>query len=359
MKLFFKKGGGPSTLTVRLWEFTGSALLGLLVFVIAAVYLSPLVYMLFTSVKGSAQLNDLQAPLYPAVNPQFNYQGKDYPVMVMPTADGEKEWAMITPRRGYADFIDPQNPGRGPIRWNGNWRALRKAYHFSITLEAFIPLLKSARIFTGLVNTLLLVLITEIGVLLSSIAVAYGFSRFRIPGGKWLFLLLVAAILIPGSATRLPTYFIFMKLGWLGSWYPLILPYFFGSATCIFLLRQNFKSIPRDLDEAAMLDGAGPLQILIKIILPQSIPVIATIALLHFFYIWNETTLASLYIGTQPDLQPFSFVVQNDMVSYGSALTSYAGVEAHALVLLVVPAVVLLLCQRFFMQDMIVTGLEK
>src|SRR6185369_15767766 len=93
--------------------------------------------------------------------------------------------------------------------------------------------------------------VTEIGVLLSSIAVAYGFSRFRIPGGKWLFLILIGMILIPDSITSLPTYYIFVRIfQWNGSWYPLIVPHFFSSAIFVFLLRQNFKSIPRDLDEA-------------------------------------------------------------------------------------------------------------
>src|SRR6185295_13451085 len=85
------------------------------------------------------------------------------------------------------------------------------------------------------------------------------------------------------------------------SWVPLIVPHFFGSAVFIFLLRQNFLSIPRDLDEAAMLDGAGPLQILTQVILPQSIPVVMTVAMLHFFYMWNEFRISSLYMGLNYD----------------------------------------------------------
>ena len=88
-------------------------------------------------------------------------------------------------------------------------------------------------------------------------------------------------------------------------------PALLWSAILIFLLRQNFKSIPRDLDEAAMLD-AGPLRILISVILPQSIPVVTTVALLHFFYIWNDTRLSSLYLAFRPDLQLISFAVQRN-----------------------------------------------
>jgi multiple sugar transport system permease protein len=206
-------------------------------------------------------------------------------------------------------------------------------------------------------NTVLLALFSEIGVLLSSIAVAYGFSRFRIPGGRFLFYLLIATIMTPTNVTLVPTYFLFSGrvLDWVGTWLPLIVPHFFGSAILIFLLRQNFKSIPRDLDEAAMLDGAGPLRILISVILPQSVPVIVTVALLHFFYVWNETRLASLYLGISPDLQPLSFAIQRTQGIFFTPETSMVG----AIVVMAVPVLVLFMAQRFFMQDMIVTQIEK
>ena len=200
-------------------------------------------------------------------------------------------------------------------------------------------------------------LISEIGLLFSSIAVAYGFSRFRIPGGKYLFLLLIATIMIPSNITLVPTYYLFSghMLNWIGTWLPLIVPHFFGSAILIFLLRQNFKSIPRDLDEAAMLDGAGPLRILISVILPQSIPVVTTVALLHFFYIWNETRLSALYLGIRPDLQLISFAVQRNQSYFFTPEALMVG----ALLVMIVPVIVLFLSQRFFMQDMIVTQIEK
>lgn len=346
-----------STLTVRLWEFSGSALLSLFLLIVLAAYLSPLVYMLVTSLKEPAQLNDSKAPLYPAVNPQFKYEGIDYPVMIVPTAEGNKEWAMVTRRRTYAEFIDPQDPSKGLIRWDGNWRALEKAYQYQVSFDIFPRLWKDAKILQAMINTFIIAAITEVGVLLSSIAVAYGFSRFRIPGGKWLFLVLIGTILIPESITLLPTYFMFVRVfEWNGSWYPLIAPHFFSSAIFVFLLRQNFKSIPRDLDEAAMLDGAGPLRILTSIIIPQSIPTITTVALLHFFYIWNELRIASLYLGIRPDLRTISFASPATNAAVG--FTPEA-LQASAILIMVVPVVVLFICQRFFMQDMVVTGLEK
>jgi multiple sugar transport system permease protein len=384
-----KKNLGESTLTVRMWEFTGSAILNLFIFMVLAVYLSPLLYMLATSLKEPAQQQDSNAPLYPAINPLYNYNGKIRSIYKVPTKDGMKEWALVTPHRTSAEFVDPQNPDAGLIHWDGNWRQLEKTYRFDISVTAFTDLWKQAHIPEVMANTFWVGLISEIGVLLSSIAVAYGFSRFRIPGGKWLFFLLIATILIPGSITLVPTYITFTKLlNWLPSlpfaqliatgiwpklveimgflhipipastpwqWLPLIAPHFFSSAIFVFLLRQNFKSIPRDLDEAAMLDGAGPLRILIQIIIPQSVPAIATVALLHFFYIWNELRTAALYLGTRPDLRTISFNIQ----SVQTRSFTPEVLQAGALLLLIVPVVILFLFQRFFMNDMVVTGLEK
>ena len=104
-----------------------------------------------------------------------------------------------------------------------------------------------------------------------------------------------------------------------------------------------------------MLDGAGPLRRLYSVILPQSWPVVITVSLLHFFYTWNETRLASLYLGSNPDLMPVSFGVQN----YQSLIPIQNVIEASAVAVLVVPVIVLFLAQRYFMQGLVITGTEK
>ncbi len=357
MKIFNRlKGSGQSVLTFRLWEFTGTAIVNLVIFSLLTVYLFPLLYMFSTAMKEKQQMLDPDAPLYPAAVVQHVYEGKSYDVYTVPTEDGEKQWALINRGRTSSEFIDPQNPQAGLITWQGNWRQLKLVYKPNFIFDNFTWLWKTAKFPTAIQNTLIVAAVGEVGVLLASIAVAYGFSRFRIPGGKWLFLLLIGTILIPDSITLVPTYFVFTRLlDWNGTWYPLIVPHFFGNAIYIFLLRQNFKSIPRDLDEAAMLDGAGPLRILVSIILPQAIPAVATVALLHFFYAWNELRLASLYLGISPGLRTVSFNVQ----TYQSLTFTSEMLQAGALLVMIVPVVVLFVFQRFFMQDMVVTGLEK
>ncbi|HEX2989904.1 MAG TPA: carbohydrate ABC transporter permease [Anaerolineales bacterium] len=353
----FKRNRDVSRLTFRLWDFTGTSLLNLFMFLFLVAYLSPLPFMVIASLTPQNQFLDANAPILPSVREKLNYEGKDLVIYKVPTAEGEKHWALYKPGRQSSEFIDPQHPEAGPIVWRGQWRGLKAVYRFQPTLDNFREFLGITKLPLLLKNTLIVALISEIGVLFSSICVAYGFSRFRIPGGKYIFFLLIATIMIPSNITLVPTYYLFSghMLNWIGTWLPLIVPHFFGSAILIFLLRQNFKSIPKDLDEAAMLDGAGPLRILISVILPQSVPVVTTVALLHFFYIWNETRMSSLYLGISPNLQMISFGVQRSQSFFFTPEALMVG----ALVVMVVPVIVLLLSQRFFMQDMIVTQIEK
>lgn len=347
---------GVSTLTLRLWEFSGTALVNLFAFILLIVYLSPMAYMIVTSLKLKTQLLDSGAPIYPADQVMYTYQGVDDPVYEVPTQGGIKDMALVNPHLRYSEFVDPQNPKAGLYHWDGSWRTLKSLYRFHISFSNFSYLWHLIDFPLVVKNTMLIAVIGEVGVLCSSIAVAYGFSRFRIPGGRWLFFLLIATIIIPDSITLVPIYFLNVRiLNWNGTWYPLLVPQFFGNAIFIFLLRQNFKSIPRELDEAAMIDGASPLRILVSIVLPQCVPVVVTVALLHFFYVWNELRMSSLYLGISPDLRPISFTIQ----TYQSYGFTPEVLETSALFLLVVPIVVLFLAQRFFMQDMVVTGLEK
>ena len=185
--------------------------------------------------------------------------------------------------------------------------------------------------------------------------VAYGFARFPLPGGDALFYLMIATILIPEKVTLIPTYFMFVRvLGWDGSWLPIVLPFFFGNAIYIFLLRQNFKSIPKDLDEAAMLDGAGPIRTLFSVVLPQSWPVVITVSLLHFFYMWNESRQAALYLSTRRDLIPISFGISN----FQSLAPIQNQLQASALIIMIVPVLILIFSQRHFMRNLIITGSE-
>ena len=342
-------------LNLRHWESLGSVLSNILVFGLLIVYLFPMLYMVTTSLMEVQQLRDRNAPLYPSRQTDFEYDGKPRKIYNVPFGEEVRQLALVQPGRTSSEFVDPENPEAGTIIWEGNWRQLIGVYEFHITWDNFGILFRSLRLPDMLRNTLLVAIVTEIGVLLSSVIVAYGFARFPLPGGNFFFYLLIATILIPEQVTLIPTYFTFVRvLDWNGSWLPIILPFFFGNAVYIFLLRQNFKSIPKDLEEAAMLDGAGPIRTLFSIILPQSWPVIITITLLHFFYIWNETRQVALYLSTRRDLIPISFGIQN----YQSLGPIQNQLQASALIIMIVPMLFLIFSQRYFMRNLIITGSE-
>lgn len=334
----------------------GSVGYNLFAWLLLGLYLMPLAYMGVTALMSTEQLSDRNAPLYPARPVRYEYQGQSYPLYRMPTPGGEQQWALVNPQRTFSEFVDPNNPDVGLIRWQGNWHTLNAVYELAFTWSNFTILVKGLPFSLMLRNTLVLTLVSELGVLFSSILVAYGFARHPLPGGDLLFYVLIATILIPDKVTFIPTYFFFVNvLHWKGTFYPLLVPWFFGGAVYIFLLRQNFKSLPRDLEESAMLDGAGPLRRLFLIVLPQSWPVVVTVSLLHFFYTWNETRLASVYLNADRALMPLSFGMQN----YQSRLPIQNVIQAATMVILVVPVLVLFLGQRYFMQGIIITGAEK
>jgi multiple sugar transport system permease protein len=343
-------------LSLSRWEIIGTALVNLLVFGFLFVYLFPTLYMLSASFMETAQLRDRNAPPYPSRQIRFDYDGKERLVYNVPFEDGSRELALVNPGRVDSEFVDPANPEGGLIQWEGSWRTLVGVYKFHMTTENFATIIRSLRIGEMLQNTAVMALISGLGVVVSSIIVAYGFARFKLPGGNILFYLMIATLLIPEKITLIPTYFIFVRvLEWNGTWLPILLPFFFGNAVYIFLLRQNFKSVPKELEEAAVIDGAGPLRTLFSIVLPQSWPVVITITLLHFFYIWNETRQAALYLAIRRDLAPISFGVQN-FQSLGPVQNQ---LQASALIIMVVPVIILLISQRYFMRDVLVTGTEK
>ncbi|MBN2387608.1 MAG: carbohydrate ABC transporter permease [Anaerolineales bacterium] len=340
----------------RAWRVAGVGAVNLFAWALLAVYLLPVAYMVVTAFVPTEQLSDRNAPWYPARIRTFAYQGEQYRLYEVPLPGGTRSLAMIAPGTFSSDFLDPQDPAAGTISYTGDWHALQPVYQFHPVLDSFAVLFGAVQFPRMLVSTLLLVLIGEIGVLVSSVLVAYGFARFPLPGGELLFYVLIATILIPDKVTSIPTYFFYINtLDWHGTIFPLVVHLYFGNAVYIFLLRQNFRSLPVELEESAMLDGAGPLRRLWTIVLPQSWPVVITISLLHFFFTWNEARQASLYLSSNAAFMPVSFGVQ----VYQSRVPIQNVIQASSLLVLILPVIVLFVAQRFFLRGVIVTGLEK
>jgi multiple sugar transport system permease protein len=329
---------------------TGLALAVLFIFLI------PMVYGIVTSLKTDSQFSKIGAPWWPATERQFTYEGENYDIYLVPIEGETKELALFKKGRQSSQFVDPLNPEAGPFEWEGQWRQLERAWESSPQWGNFREAWDTVDFPILLRNTFMYAGITTFGAVLSSALVAYGFSRFRIPGKGVLFMLMLSTVILPGAVTLIPTYFVFLQLGWVGTWLPLIVPAFFSWGTNVFLLRQFFMSIPRELDEAAMMDGANPFRIFVSVILPMSGPALTAVALFHFFWAWNDFFGPLIYLAGNPEKFPITvgLTAFNNLYSQSTNL-----IQAASLVSAVIPVIVFFLAQRQFMQGVVVTGVEK
>ena len=157
-----------------------------------------------------------------------------------------------------------------------------------------------------LFNTLALAIIGMIGTVVSCTLVAYGFARFRFPGPRRCCSCSSSRRSSCPARDPDPDVLVFPKFGWVGTWLPLLVPAFFANAYDVFLLRQYFLTIPREMDEAAAIDGAGPFRTLDVGDRPQAWPVIIAVAVFHLVYSWNDFFAPLIYLSTKPDLQPLA-----------------------------------------------------
>jgi multiple sugar transport system permease protein len=337
-------------------ELSSTAGVTLLGAAVMLLFLMPLGYMLATAFKQDAQLSAPNAPLWPAQAATYRYEGEDYPLYDVPTDQGVKRLVLVKPYREDSDMLDPAHPEKGVFNVQGRWRTWNPIYTFSPTLENFIKAWNEVNFALLFRNTFAIAIISTIGTLISCIMVAYGFARFRIPGKNWLFIVLMTTIMLPPQATIIPLYILFAKLGWTGTWLPLLVPAFFANAYDVFLLRQYFMTIPRELDEAAMIDGASPLRTLLSVIIPQAVPAITAVTLFHFFYAWNDYFNPLVYLIGKEELFPISVGIGRFVQQF----SNYPGRSAATAALtLLLPALMFFFAQRQFMQGVVMTGVEK
>ncbi|MFI5385001.1 MAG: carbohydrate ABC transporter permease [Fimbriimonadales bacterium] len=206
---------------------------------------------------------------------------------------------------------------------------------------------------TYLQNTLIIVVLVMVGTILSSSIVAYAFSRMRFPGRDVLFTVMLATMMLPGAVTKLPQFMIFKQLGWIDTLYPLWVPAFFGSAFNIFMLRQFFKQVPMELEDAAKIDGAGYLRTFWGVMMPQIKPALAVIALLTFVGTWNNFLDPLIYINS-PEHMTISYAVQ----LYSSDRADEPGLLTAFTTMSMAPVLALFFfAQRYFIEGVTLTGL--
>ncbi len=217
----------------------------------------------------------------------------------------------------------------------------------------FQPMIYFPRFF---VNTIYYVVLTGLGELLSSSIVAYGFARIQFRGNNVLFALVLSTMMLPYQVTLIPEYVVFKQLNWIDTYLPLIVPAWFGVAFYIFLFRQFFLTIPREIDDAAMIDGASHLDILFRIMVPLSVPAVITCVALSVVQRWNDFFGPLIYINTT-EKQVLAVALTYFNVPFQ---TTPQNLLMAAAVVTVIPVIlVFLFLQDYFVQGVTMTGLRE
>lgn len=223
------------------------------------------------------------------------------------------------------------------------------------TLMAYIDVFTKQPFGLYLYNTVLVTTLGVLGTLLSCSLTAFGFAFLRFKGRELLFILVLSTMMLPGEVTMIPLYRIFYSLGWIDTFKPLIVPTFFGSAFFIFLLRQFFLTIPRDILEAARIDGASSLRIWWQIILPISRPALVTVAVFTFLGLWNDLMGPLIYISS-----PKKYTLSMALLSYKSLYFEYTNMMSAAALITLLPCVIIFfLAQRAFIEGIATTGIKR
>ncbi|WP_269540082.1 carbohydrate ABC transporter permease [Cerasicoccus fimbriatus] len=204
-----------------------------------------------------------------------------------------------------------------------------------------------------LANTVFLCVMTVLGTVLSSAVAAYGFSRIEWRGRDTVFFLVLATMMIPFPVVMVPIYTLFKVIGWTGTFKPLWVPTFFAGAFNVFLLRQFFLTLPKDLSEAARIDGCNEFQIFWHVILPLAKPALIVVALFQFMATWNDFLGPLIYLNDQQDMT-LALGLQSYQSQGGGTSWNYL---MAASTLIVLPVLVLFFfCQRYFIEGIATTG---
>lgn len=215
-------------------------------------------------------------------------------------------------------------------------------------------------------NTIIITLASLVGAVASASATAYGFARFRWPGRDVCFIILLATLILPEEVVIIPKFLMFHLVPTalfgetlIDTWWPLILPSWFGGgAFSVFLLRQFFMQLPRDLDEAAVIDGANTFQIFTRIVLPLAKPGLATVAIFSFLGHWNDFIHPLIYLNT-PEKYPLSVGLRWLIQQPTDPTEPRDNLFMAASVLMLLPAIVLFFSmQRYFIQGVIMSGIK-
>jgi multiple sugar transport system permease protein len=272
---------------------------------LSALFISPFVWMLATSLTAGDQILNRDRPLFPA-------------------------------RPVWSNYVEALTILRIKLTWNDR----------IIDVPAFAIFLK---------NSVIVAVLGTIGQTFSCACVAFAFARLRFPGRDVLFFVVLATMMLPGQVTMIPRFILFAKIGWIDSLKPLIVPSFFAlGAYYIFLLRQFFKTIPTELEEAARLDGCSTFGVFWYLVIPLSKPALVTVAIFSFISSWND------FLG------PLIYTHSMELKTLPLGLNAFKTLEATqyhflmaASVVVLVPILIIFFCaQRYFVEGVVMSGVK-
>ncbi|KPG70559.1 carbohydrate ABC transporter permease [Enterococcus sp. RIT-PI-f] len=225
-----------------------------------------------------------------------------------------------------------------------------------IQFDAYKRLVELDTLFSGIKNTVIVSLsVTIVGTLTSSLA-AFSFAKLRMPHKNLLFLVLLAALMIPYPAVMIPQFMLFSKIGWVDTLLPLIVPGMFGNITMIFFLRQYLSNIPDSIVEAAKIDGAGYLQTFFQLIFPLIRPAVAAQFILWFMGAWNDYLAPLIYLNS-PEKQTLQVVIANLNAAY-AIQTDYPLIMAASVISLLPVLIVFIIFQKQIIESVALSGMK-
>jgi ABC-type glycerol-3-phosphate transport system permease component len=203
-------------------------------------------------------------------------------------------------------------------------------------------------------NSLFLSLSNVVGSVVSNSIVAFAFARLRFRGSRILFLVVLSTMMLPQQVTMIPLFILFSKLGWVNTYKPLIVPQFFCNAYFIFLMRQFYTTIPRELDDAAKIDGCSTLGLFFRIILPMAKPAIGIMAIFEFTGSWNWFLWPLIYLSKM-ETYPLAIALQQLRAAHG---VLWSELMVVSFIAMLPPLILFFIAQRTYIQGIVITGIK-
>ena len=326
-----------------------------LLFGLSALFALPFLWMVSSGFKDLETIFEYPPTLIPMETVTAISQGRRVPVGRYAPPGGAPKRVMILDRRPGETQVSEISVGeKGARQWIPN-AAVSLERHVHFRWENFPTAWRSEPFTLYTLNTLIITTLGIIGQAFTASLVAFGFARLEWPGRRVLFLLVLATMMLPQEVTMIPSFLIFRQLGWIDTFLPLVVPSFLGGgAFSIFLFRQFFLTLPRELDDAARVDGCSSFGIYRYILMPLCKPILATIAVFSFVAHWNDFLTPLIYLNSS-DKFTLAVGLRFFQGAYGTEM--HLLMAASTLALLPV-LVVFFLGQKYFVQSIVMSGVK-